>query len=637
MQTKNRARGVQSPVNRNALSKSRAEHFDAHRFDYRPPFVRLERKKIAPPARIIAYDFETTSIAPGTPRPLYLTAYGADFHFAAEIEHTRARSAMPHLRDILLTHFLIDDKLDTKFVAWNGNRFDGFFVAAALIDDDRFHIRPYLTRSKSLRGLRITRSEDKDKLRSKGWEFLDGIAMLGLTGVKLEKFLSNFAPDHAKLTGVIDFEREQFNPRNPDHCAYAMRDSVGLYHGMQRAQQIIYETFDQPLTVTMGGACIKIFAAHIPKDVTIEAPTPDLEQTLRDYVVRGGFCFHARPYTGQVWKYDINQAYAAAMRETSLPAGGALHVSGRPPPAAKCFIARITAQNPRNKAPFYYRTSVDGRMRSAFSETVILDTWITSIEYRQLESEGWDIQCVDCWIWFASFNMSDYVDRLEHLRKHCEGGPSGPIGTMIKGVGNNSYGKTLEVLDGITYVFAKECPPDCVPYYGDDTEPLAHVFYKFEDKAQRKNYHQPQLGAFITAHCRMVLRRAILGDPAAWVYADTDCVVFDRDMSSHLDIDPKRYGAWKIEESGAVYSFLAKKVYYEHGGAHRSAKGMHARMLTEADFEAWAAGDPPMQAQTQLVNFLMMIDGAEMYRRQERRGTAIKAPTSAPDRAKPLP
>ena len=49
-------------------------------------------------------------------------------------------------------------------------------------------------------------------------------------------FLATFAPDFGKLTGVIDFEREEFNPRDKRHREYAMRDSEGLYHAMVRAQ-----------------------------------------------------------------------------------------------------------------------------------------------------------------------------------------------------------------------------------------------------------------------------------------------------------------------------------------------------------------------------------------------------------------
>ena len=573
---------------------------------------------------MIAYDFETTRINPGTPRPLYLTAYSPAFQFAGAIE------SMAHLRVFLITRFLIADHNGCKFVAWNGNRFDAYFVAAALITDKRFELRPYMTRSKALRGLRVTLKLDDDgnvldPETAPTWEFLDGIAMLGLVGVSLAKLLANFAPDRAKLVGVIDFEKEEFNPADPLHREYAFRDSEGLWYAMDRAQQIMLQTFNQPLAVTMGGACIKIFQAHIPRGVEVESPIPDLEKIIREQVLRGGFCYCAKRYKGPIWKYDLNQAYAAAMRESEMPSGGALLIQGAPSREARCFVARITASNPANKVPFYHRTESGGRLKSVFALTRIEDTWITSVEYRQLQAEGWAVRCVEHWRWAGAFTMQEYVDKLEVLRMNAEGGPSGPIGTMVKATGNHSYGKTLEAIEPIDYVLSSECPPDCLPYYGDGFDPLDHIFYRMVLDRRAKAYHQPQIGAFITARVRMVLRRAILLDPDAWLYADTDCVVFSRDVTAYLDIDAKRYGAWKIEEAGTPFLIIAKKVYAEIDGDKRSAKGMNVKRLTADDFARWYEGNEPAQDQVQINNFLSVLCGAEMYRSQHRRGTRIEA------------
>jgi len=592
---------------------------------------------------MIAYDLETTRIKVGTPRPLYITAYTEEFGgFQYE---SRIRS-LPHLRLILVNHFLTPEFAGAKFVAWNGNNFDGYFIAAAMLTDPEFIIRPYLTRSNSLRGLRITYIHD-DKL---SWEFVDGIAMLGLVQTPLSAFLDKFAPNYRKLKEAIDFEREEFDYRNVSHCEYAMRDSVGLYHGMVHAQQILMDRFNQPLAVTMGGACIRIFKANIPhfansqlrleprfrEQLVIYKPNDACLAIIRDYVMRGGFCFCVKRFHGKVWKYDINQAYAAAMREANLPCGNAAHGSGRLHPFAEVFIARVTARNAANRVPFYYRSESRGKMRSLFAETEVHDTWITSIEYRQLEREGWEIKCHEYYLWEDSFSMTDYVNSLEAGRMAADGGPNGPIGTMFKNVGNHSYGKTVEQLDPVEFVLAGQSPGnDWAPYYGDnDSEPLRNVYYRFMTDMRNKDYHQPQIGAFITAHVRMVVRRAALLAPDAWLYADTDCVVFSRDVTSKLDIDTKRYGAWKVEESGAVYKIIAKKVYAEiadpldaekeRAKLKRSAKGLHVKKLTEADFDAWYEGAAPSQAQTQRQNFLSVMRGAEMYRLQERSGTNVQ-------------
>lgn len=543
---------------------------------------------------------------------------------------------MAQLTAILRTTFLQPENLGCAFVAWNGNRFDAYFIAAALVRESDLVIYPYMTKSKALRGLRIVKAEDKDKKNAPAWQFLCGIAMTGLVGTTLEKFVANFAPDFPKLTNVIDFEREQFDHTNPQHCDYAMRDSEGLWHAITNAQKIMVDTFNQPLAVTMGGACIKILQAHMPDGVSVDSLTADQRDTFTRYVIRGGFCYCARRYDGPVWKYDINQAYAAAMREAKLPAGGALYVPGPPPPGVQTYIARITATNRKNRIPFYYR-SVDelGRIRSRFDFQEIRDTWLTSIEIEQLRAEGWHINITESQCWGRSFNLADYVNRLETLRTTCEGGPSGPIGTMVKATGNHSFGKTLEIIEPIQYVIAAECPDDCLPYYGDGSDPIEHIYYRIDTDRKPKDYHHPQLGAWITAHVRMVIRRAALIDPDAWLYADTDCVIFSRDVTAQLDIDPKRYGAYKIEETGAHYQIIAKKVYTEVRSddkkPKRSAKGLNVKRLTSDDFTDWLDGRPPVQDQVQINNFLSVLHGAEMYRSQRRHGTSVEGAFHTPE------
>lgn len=577
---------------------------------------------------MIAYDFETTRIQVGTPRPLYLTAYGERPEFSFE---SRIRS-MKHLELMLENYFLVPEFSGVKFVAWNGNNFDAYFIAVALVRNPRFVLRPYLTRSNALRGLRISLREDADRPGGDSWEFLDGIAMLGLVQTPLAAFLDKFAPEFRKLKEAIDFDKEEFDPHNAEHRRYAFRDSEGLYHGMMKAQSILLERFNQPLAVTMGGACIKIFKNNIPEGVVIYSPPEDLLEVIRDYVMRGGFCYCVRRYEGPVWKYDLNQAYAAAMREAKLPHGSAIHTSGGIHKFARIFVARVDARNAANRVPFYYRTLRDGKMRSMFSGTEIYDTWLTSIEIEQLRREGWKINVHESWCWEDQFDMREYVNKLEAGRMAAEGGPNGPIGTMFKNVGNHSYGKTVEQLDPIEFILAPECPEGYAPYYGDDDQPIEHVYYRFMEDQRSKDYHQPQIGAFITSYVRMVVRRAALLAPEAWLYADTDCVVFSKDVTASLDIDPKRYGAWKIEEQGTPFRVIAKKVYAEipqgaesdWGKLAKSAKGMNVKRLTSKDFEKWFAGEPPTQQQVQRQNFLAVMNGAEMYRGQSRRGTRVE-------------
>lgn len=585
---------------------------------------RQVRIRDAKPAKLCGYDYETTRIQKGTPRPLYITAFSSG-RTAPPMHYAEVILTMQHLQTMLINNFLTEEMEGTKYIAWNGNNFDAYFTAAALVTCDDYVMRPYLTRSNALRGIRVIRRSQFEEKNPPCWEFLDGIAMLGLVGVNLAKFLETFAPNLPKMAGVIDFERETFNPKNKQHCDYAMRDSVGLEEGMHRAQLILLENFNQPLAVTMGGACIKILKANIPEEVYVNPNADALNDVVRQYAMRGGFCYCVRRYEGPVWKYDLNQAYAAAMRETALPCGRAFRTTDGVHKFARVYIAKVQAWNPRNEVPFYCRTLQGTRIRSIFAMTHIPETWLCGSEIAQLRAEGWRLEISESWCWGDEFTLKEYVDRLERGRMSCEGGPAGPEGTIYKNVGNHSYGKTLEEIEPVERVISSKCPPGYVPMYSDgDTDPLEHIYERHIDDQHPKDYHQPQLGAFITAHVRMVVRRAALLAPAQWLYADTDCAVFSRDVSAELDIDPKRYGAWKVEEAGTNFQIIAKKVYTNTVTGKGSAKGLHVKQVTPGQFTEWLNGTPPVQEQVQRNNFMKVMQGAEMYRSQLRTGTAVE-------------
>lgn len=597
-----------------------------------PPLERVQKKL----TRLIAYDLETTSIAKGTPRPLYLTACGdlspdpspvngegkKGFWYSGEV------LGPSHLLEILSARFLTNENAGCRFVAWNGNKYDVYLIALALLKSPDFILRPYLTQSKNLRGLRVMRRQwnsageeitGQKGVKAVSWEFLDGISMLGILK-PLDEFLKTFAPDYLKLEAP-DFEHEQFNPRNPAHVRYAERDSEGLYHGLEKARSIMVENFAIDLCPTIGNMGIKILQRHIPRHIECWKPPVKALQAIRAQVMRGGFCFCVHRYSGPVWKYDINQAYAAAMRDARMPAGRCIW-SATVNPYADVYIARLRAVNPHNRIPFYYRDMEKGR--SVFGLQEIGETWLTSIEIDQLKREGWKVEIFESWFWETGFRLKEYVDRLEFLRVGEGRNPKDAQGEMVKMIGNNSYGKTVEQLDGLDLVMSAEAPDGYSPYpvTDNDVDPgLDYVWYKIGEPMLRE-YHQPQIGAFITASVRMVVRRAALLNPDAWLYADTDCTMFRAPVA--LDIDPVRYGAWKMEAEGERYKIIAKKVYISHDGKTKHAKGMNIKKLTEEDFDRWLSGTAPVQNQLQRQNFVKVISGFDMFIEREKVGEIIK-------------
>ena len=575
------------------------------------PFARKVRKPRPKP--LIAYDLETTRIRKGNPIPLYVTGYGEGFNVSRSIKGRSLPARLQSLADILRLHFLTPELAGARFVGWNANKFDTYFIGAALLCCDEFELRPYLTKSNNLRGMRVTlKVAPGDKGPS--WEFLDGMAMTGLDTVKmpLKKFLALYAPEFQKLKSP-DWEHEEFDATNPEHVAYAERDSEGLYHAMNRADAIVRDTFGVNLNPTIGNTGIKIFQANIPEGVQVwDAPYTCLK-AIRNEAMRGGFCHLMRPYSGPIWKYDLNQAYAAAMRETQLPAGRAFRVRNGRSKYARTGIYRVRATHPTNTIPFYWRECDAAKLKDVarFTTREIGPTWITTIEIDQLAAEGWRIDYLDGYAWDDQFTMRDYVDRLETLRVNAEGGPNGPLGMMVKCIGNNSYGKTVERLQGLELLLAKYCPDGFVEFDPDTPNPELQLVWAKLGEPRHQDYHKPQIGTFITAYVRMQVRRAALRAPDAFLYADTDCVIFSHSVD--LPLDAKKYGFWKLEESGAHFTLITKKVYYSADFRVKHAKGLNISRLLISDFDAWYAGSPPRQVQIQRQNFLKVMQGGEMF------------------------
>jgi len=574
------------------------------------PMVRRQYKTQARP--MVAYDLETTRIKKGTPKPVYLTAFGNDFRVSIRVE------SFKHLGEVLEQRFLWPQYSRMRFVAWNGNNFDAYLIALALLELDRYLLRPYLARNGKLRGLKVC-SQDKHQGRAVWWEFLDGISMTGIEA-SLEKFLKVFAPEYPKLHN-INFDRESFNPRNPDHVKYAERDSEGLFYGMMNAEGIMLEKFGHHFKPTIGNLGIKLFQENMPPKVTVW-PLRDKERAIvRDHVYRGGFCYLHKRYSGPVWKYDLNQAYAAAMRDAKLPCGALRRVNRRGKhgePEIWC----VNARNVKNTIPLYLR---DEKMLGIFPVKEITDAWLTSIELDQLEREGWKIERLAGWRWSQSFTMSDFVGRLETLRINAPGGVNGALGLMCKYVGNNCYGKFLEQETDQEIVIAKDAPPGYYEY--DPEQDFAGVLWARKTEARARAYHHPQIAAFITAHVRMLVRAAALRDPGAFIYADTDCVVFSRAVK--LPCDPVRYGKWKIEVAGDRYIFVGKKIYAAADGSLMKAKGLRrdaekvgGGKITVADYSRWYAGQSPKVTQLQRKSFMAVVGkGGQMFDNIEKVGS----------------
>lgn len=570
------------------------------------PPMRKRTPKLAS-RNIVAYDLESTRIQEGTPEPLFLTMFDGE---NTEVYETIGYDA---LHDVVVSRMLTDERAGCRFVAYNGNRFDAYLIARSLMSDSRFRCEPWLTKGKSMRGMLIRSTENKRRM----WHFSDPMAMFAFLG-KLDDFLRVYAPEYHKH----HIDVENFDTRNIEHIEYAINDSVACWHATINASEILEKVTGIPAQNTIGKVAVKYFESKMPEDTLVwKAPT-SMQEPLRK-TKRGGYVHCAGRFRGRVWKYDINQAYAWAMKQP-MPSGRAAHTAIYLPEKLGIYRVTISRDEP-TLVPFYCRGIEKG---VHWTDGYEVETWILSTEVEFLIRTGWNVRTHEGWVWSDRFDMSEMVDHLEHERLTCEGGPKGAIGTMIKYVGNNAFGKTIEEHDGLRMVFSAE-KPDGYHYYQAEDEDFDGVWFKYEEPKE-ESYHKPQIGCFIMAYARIRIMETALFAPKSFLYADTDCIVFTKNMDHVLWLDVGKYGAFKIEESGTPYIFINKKVYcsetLDDDGirpktAH--AKGLNVNKLTYQEYIEWYNGVIPEQEQVQRQSIVKTMAKSPMFLTRERDGSFV--------------
>lgn len=556
---------------------------------------------------IVAYDFETTRIPkretdPMTVKPLFITFHGRKLVHEARLER-RYDLLAAVFREVwpALEH-------NTLLCAFNANRFDLRIFMYGLLGTE-FTVEPFASKVSGLRGAIVRLGRKRVKL-------VDPIAMLGLQ-CDLKTFVSVFAPNFPK--GELNLERVTFNPNNRRHVLYARRDSECLYHAMEQAQTVVRSLTGHNLSPTIGALAIRSFMSRMPSGTAVPALRPEVFAIIRKVVMRGGFVF-SRRYRGALWTYDLNQAYAFAMRECCLPSGRALPARTEDLTRPGVWRVKLKRSTP-SAVPYTVRAcNPPYRVIETYGEGCV--TWLTSDEVSCLRKHSWSVETLEGYVFEGSFNMESYVTSLERKRKRFD--KTHPVNVLCKGLGNNAYGKTLQEPVTARIVLSKRKPRGGFPMVEADAEgsPIFGFWVVPETKDNRRVYERPQLGAFITAYVRCVLFDAIMGDPSHFVKADTDSVSFTREQA--LPISSWRYGAWKVESAGDYHIVVAKKVYWSSEKV--AAKGMRLRQLSRAAFERWYKGQVPKQTQIQLQSWKKRL--APTWKAQERRGTAVDA--SAP-------
>ncbi len=357
-----------------------------------------------------------------------------------------------------------------------------------------------------------------------------------------------FCPEHAKLSGAVDFSVENFDIKNSEHRAYAIRDAESLALSMYRLNEKIESLYDVPMGATASGTALKAWRRTITKPFYTHRPSLDF--CRKAYY--GGIVFltDTKPHKNCV-TVDINSCYPFVMRQYGVPDGVPIHTrrfhSGDVPAIYHC---RITA--PDDLRVPIIPARVGGYTRWLRGR---IETFCTNREIEFALAHGYsDLEILDGWVWDAfCYPFKQFVNMAEKIRAEFRGSAEEVLAKLIQ---NGLYGK-FATKQTRQRVFIPESDEEC-----EGAEPLdVDSIFWVREETDENVYCNPAWSAFITAHARLHLLRNVydvIGVERV-LYGDTDSITFWGDAVTVPTSND--YGDFKVEKRWAVFRAIAPKVY----------------------------------------------------------------------------
>ena len=344
---------------------------------------------------------------------------------------------------------------------------------------------------------------------------------------------------------------------------------------MARALQIM---FNQDLTkMTIGSDALdnykkmnKNFKKYFP------ILPYDIDKDIRQSY-KGGFTFlndiYKEKETADGFVLDVNSLYPSVMKYEKLPFGDPLFFNGQYehdllyPLYVQTFscifeikenkIPTIQIKNNLSFIPNEYVKSSDGDIVTLTLTNVDLELFFEHYDVKVIEYQGgWKFRGI-------KGLFTQYIDYWSEQKIQAKKDKNDALYRISKLLLNSLYGKF-----GLN--------PDVrgkFPYLNDD----GVIKYGMYPKEKRSSIYIP-VASFITSYAR---RKTIKTSQAIkdytlqkygidyYIYSDTDSIhllkIDENELSSFVDIDDYRLGAWKLESKFKRGKYLRQKCYIELG------------------------------------------------------------------------
>ena len=391
---------------------------------------------------------------------------------------------------------------------------------------------------------------------------------LCLFNMSLEQVAEAFCPELPKLTGTIDFEKEDFNPENDNHIAYVFRDCDIVLLAYERFAKNMAEVFGSPLGITAGGTAINAFRTTIPEGHVYYRVGEEADAFIRK-AYYGGLVLPGRNIGnwGAVGSIDVNGAYAYQMARHEFPIGTPTGTLRYVPGyigfyhCVACVPATVFDTYGYNPVP---RRDSGGLVWP----TGTFETYISSIEMEYAQERGCTFDVLCGYIFTRTEHVfGPFIEKCQQM----ELAENGKYKPTIKLNRNALYGKFGAKSEHDTIIFASESPKsgNFIGFTLKDTGAMVEGMYTTKEKSDA-DYMIIQWAALITAYERLYVMGFIeeaYKRGAKNVYCDTDSVKCDLAILVSMVEDGfvpmgNKYGEFKLEDICSEFIVLGSKCFY---------------------------------------------------------------------------
>lgn len=395
-----------------------------------------------------------------------------------------------------------------------------------------------------------------------------------------------FAPQYVK--GHINFDAEDFNPKNPEHIQYLHNDVLGLRHSLLTFYRLCIEHFEVVPAVTAASTAMKAWKRTIPENSIYFRTHNECETFVRRSYF-GGMVYlkNVNVENDNMVKLDISGAYGYAMKTFAMPVGGAVHTDTYEPDHIGFYRVKVIA--PKNLEKYIIGVKTKTGViwaRGSF------ETTIDSYTFEYALSRGYSLEVIEGYYFERKeYIFKEFIEKCERLEFKNKGNAIGDTAKLMR---NSLYGKFGTNPDKIEYGINKAYDDGWSPM-PDETTGLPHEYLCTRDIVIDASYIMPHWASCITACVRIYLDKLDAIAEYSFVYNDTDSSVIPQSVYERIkDKLPsnKEYGMFKLETVYDMFLIKGPKAYigklqdtYQDNNGNiieydMKAKGIPRRMLT---------------------------------------------------------